>query len=50
MFTFHLDDPEHKGKFKTRTPGGVKGTGLKLRNEKRQERSLNAIDHGFKPT
>lgn len=43
-------DPKRKGKFKTSTPGGTKGTGMTLRNAKRQARLLYAVDHGWKPT
>lgn len=43
-------DKKRKGKFTVRTPGGVKGRGMTLRNAKRQVRLLNAIDHGWEPT
>ena len=43
-------DRKRKGKYTVRTPGGVKGHGMTLRNAKRQVRLLNAIDHGLKPT
>jgi hypothetical protein len=43
-------DPDRKGKYTVRTPGGVKRRGMTLRNAKRQARILNAIDHGFYPT
>lgn len=41
-------DKEDDG-YTVRTPGGVKGKGMTLRNAKAQERLLNAVDHGFKP-
>jgi len=34
--------------YTVRTPKGVKGKGMTLRNAKAQERLLNAIEHGFK--
>lgn len=37
-------------KFTVRTPGGIKGRGMTLRNAKRQVRLLNAIDYGWTPT
>jgi hypothetical protein len=44
------EDPNRPGKYTVRTPGGVKGREMTLRNAKRQVRLLNAVDHGFKPT
>ncbi len=41
---------KRSGKFRVYTPVGVKGTGMTLRNAKRQARLLNAIDRGWKPT
>ena len=39
-----------KGKrYSVRTPAGVKSKGTTLEKAKKQERLLNAIDHGFKP-
>jgi hypothetical protein len=42
-----IKDPDRKGKYTDRTPWGVKGRGMTLRNAKRQEHFLNVIDHGF---
>lgn len=39
-----------KGRFKVATPGGVKAKGATLANAKSQQKLLNAIDHGWKPT
>jgi len=43
-------DRKRSGKYRVYTPKGTKGTGMTLRNAKRQVRLLNAIDHGWKPT
>ena len=41
-------DKSGKG-YEVSTPNGVKGEKMTLRNAKRQERLLNATDHGWKP-
>ncbi len=42
---------KNKGKFRVRTPGGVKSKATSLKNAKRQERIINAHEHtGWKPT
>lgn len=41
-------DPSGKG-YMVRTPGGVKGRKMTLRDAHAQVRLLNAIDHGWKP-
>lgn len=38
------------GNYVVITPGGVKARGTTLRNAKAQQRLLNAIEHGFKPS
>ena len=38
------------GKVKVSTPGGVKSKGSTPENAKKQERLINAVDHGWKPT
>jgi hypothetical protein len=38
------------GKYKVRTPSGVRAKATTLKKAKSQVRLLNAIDHGFKPT
>lgn len=38
------------GKVSVRTPGGIKSRGSTPANARRQERLLNAVEHGFKPT
>lgn len=35
--------------YTNRTPGGIKGKGMTLRDAHAQARLLNAIDHGWKP-
>lgn len=37
------------GKYKVVTPNGVKSGGSTKQNAVKQERLLNAVDHGFKP-
>ncbi len=37
------------GKVRVSTPNGVKSKGSTPENAKRQQRLLNAVDHGFKP-
>ncbi len=39
-----------KGKYSVSTPGGTKAKGTSLKNAKAQERILNAVEHGWKPT
>lgn len=39
-----------KGKYRVSTPGGVKAKSTSLAKAKSQERLLNAVDHGWKPT
>lgn len=39
-----------KGKYQVRTPKGVKSKGTTKAKAKRQQRLLNAIDHGWKPS
>lgn len=40
-----------KGKnYQVSTPGGVKAKGTTKRKAKAQERLLNAVEHGWKPT
>ena len=39
-----------KGKYSVKTPGGVKARGTSKKNALAQERLLNAVEHGFKPT
>jgi len=41
--------PGSKG-YVVKTPGGVKSKGSTLKNAKSQERLLNAVEHGWKPT
>ena len=36
--------------YQVSTPGGVKSKGTTKKNALAQERLLNAIEHGFKPT
>jgi len=38
------------GKYEVRTPGGVKAKKTSLKKAKAQERLLNAVEHGWKPT
>ena len=38
------------GKYEVRTPGGIKSKGSTLENAKAQERLLNSVDRGWKPT
>ena len=38
------------GKFQVRTPGGVKSKGTTKTKAKSQERLLDAVDHGWRPT
>lgn len=38
------------GKVKVTTPGGVKSYGSTPENAMKQERLLNAVEHGFEPT
>jgi hypothetical protein len=38
------------GKVRVSTPGGVKAKATTPAKAKKQERLLNAIDHGWKPT
>ena len=38
------------GGYQVSTPGGIKGKNMTLENAKSQERLLNAVEHGFKPT
>lgn len=38
------------GKVRVSTPGGVKAKAATPAKAKKQERLLNAIDHGWKPT
>ncbi|MEJ5360147.1 MAG: hypothetical protein WHT06_15915 [Desulfobacterales bacterium] len=40
---------KEEGGYTVRTPGGVKGRKMTLRNAKAQARLLNAIDHGWRP-
>lgn len=37
-------------KFEVRTPGGIKSKSTTLAKAKKQERLLQAIEHGFVPT
>jgi len=39
-----------KGGYQNRTPGGVKGKRMTLRNAHAQARLLRAVDYGWKPT
>lgn len=39
-----------KGKYRVSTPHGTKAKHTTLTKAKKQERLLNAIDHGWKPT
>ena len=41
---------KNKGKYRVRTPGGVKAKAATKGKADSQIRLLNAIDHGFKPT
>jgi hypothetical protein len=44
-------DPKRKGKFTVRTPKGIKGKGMTLRNAKRQARLLYAVENSdWRPT
>lgn len=36
-------------RYTVKTPGGVKGKSVTLRDAKAQQRLLNAIEHGFDP-
>jgi len=38
------------GKFSVSTPHGVKAKATSFANAKAQERLLNAVEHGWKPT
>lgn len=38
------------GKYSVSTPGGTKAKSTSYRKAKAQQRLLNAIDHGWKPT
>lgn len=38
------------GKFQVATPNGVHAKGTTLEKAEAQERLLNAVDHGWKPT
>jgi hypothetical protein len=38
------------GKIQVSTPGGIKAKATTLDKAKKQERLLNALDHGWKPT
>ena len=37
-------------KFQVRTPGGIKSKGTTKKKAESQERLLNALDHGWKPS
>jgi ribosomal protein S6E (S10) len=37
-------------RYQVSTPGGIKARGTTMENAKAQERLLNAIDNGWKPT
>lgn len=39
-----------KGKYRVSTPHGTKAKHTTLAKAKRQERLINAVDHGWKPT
>jgi hypothetical protein len=39
-----------KGKYRVSTPHGVKAKGTTKTKAKKQERLLNAVEHGWKPT
>lgn len=39
-----------KGKYRVATPHGVKAKGTTKANAKKQERLLNAVERGWKPT
>ena len=39
-----------KNKVRVETPGGVKSKGTTPEKAEAQERLLNAVDHGWKPT
>ena len=39
-----------KSGYRVSTPGGVKAKHTSLANAKKQERILNAVEHGWKPT
>lgn len=38
------------GEYRVSTPGGVKAKGTTREKAKSQERLLNAVEHGYKPT
>jgi len=38
------------GRYMVRTPNGVHAKGTTLEKAKSQQRLLNAVDHGWKPT
>jgi hypothetical protein len=38
------------GKYQVSTPHGIKSKGTSMEKAKSQERLLNAVDHGWKPT
>lgn len=41
---------KNKGKYRVSTPSGTKAKATSKRKAKSQQRLLNAIDHGWKPT
>lgn len=38
------------GKFRVSTPGGIKAKGTTLSKAKAQQRLINAVEHGWKPS
>jgi len=45
-----ISSGKNKGKYKVRTPGGVKSKATTKANAERQKRLINATEHGWKPT
>ena len=41
---------KRSGEVVVRTPGGVKAKGTTMEKAKKQERLLNAVEHGWKPS
>jgi hypothetical protein len=41
---------KHGSKYRVATPNAVHSKGTTLENAKAQERLLNAVEHGWKPT
>jgi len=48
--TVKIKKGKNKGKVRVSTPGGVKAKAATPENAKKQQRLLNAVEHGWKPT